>query len=196
MENSYRSHSPEQDSRETSHPNILAHPGLLSNSFPFISRSVPCIYSIASLSVTFHSANESDLTNLLRPLGLHSIRAKRLINQSKAYLQDPPSSFDLRTSKTSLTKSNRGCGRYPPTPISHLPGTGPYALDSYRIFCTADCQTNEDEWKSVMPADKELIRYLVGQSNTTTSYVNVKLMFPMFRNGSGPSKSERSGRQE
>lgn len=46
--------------------------------------------------------------------------------------------------------------RYPPTCISHLPGSGPYALDSYRIFCGA-----EDEWKVVAPADKELVKYLV-----------------------------------
>ncbi|KAH7921653.1 DNA glycosylase [Leucogyrophana mollusca] len=47
--------------------------------------------------------------------------------------------------------------RYPMTPISHLPGTGPYALDSYRIFCTTP---SSGEWRAVMPADKELIRYL------------------------------------
>lgn len=46
--------------------------------------------------------------------------------------------------------------QYPPTPVSHLPGAGPYAMDSYIIFCG-----KRDEWKSVMPADKELIRYLV-----------------------------------
>jgi len=45
--------------------------------------------------------------------------------------------------------------RYPPTAISHLPGSGPYALDSYRIFCT-----DPHEWKSVIPSDKELVRYL------------------------------------
>ncbi|PBK98429.1 hypothetical protein ARMGADRAFT_1130416, partial [Armillaria gallica] len=30
----------------------------------------------------------------------------------------------------------RNVKKSPPTPISHLPGTGRYALDSYSIFCT------------------------------------------------------------
>jgi methyl-CpG-binding domain protein 4 len=54
---------------------------------------------------------------------------------------------------------------YPPTSISHYPGIGRYALDSYRIFCTAS-----EEWKEVMPEDKELIRYLV---RTSLSYLHV-----------------------
>jgi hypothetical protein len=74
------------------------------------------------------------------------MRARRLVELSQSYLSDPPSSDHLRLS--------RG---YPlSTPVSHLPGCGPYALDSYRIFCGAP-----DEWKVVRPADKELIRYLV-----------------------------------
>ena len=46
--------------------------------------------------------------------------------------------------------------RYLQTPASHLPGSGPYALDSYRIFCGA-----ADEWKEVAPNDKELVKFLV-----------------------------------
>jgi hypothetical protein len=45
---------------------------------------------------------------------------------------------------------------YPLTPISHLPGSGPYALDSYRIYCG-----DPDAWRTVMPRDKELVRYIV-----------------------------------
>ncbi|KAG9034054.1 hypothetical protein FS837_002292 [Tulasnella sp. UAMH 9824] len=73
--------------------------------------------------------------------------------------------------------------RYPPTPISHLPGVGRYALDSYRIFSPTlsgggapqdeqACLQNllspnynsneaEPEWKKVLPEDKELQKYLV-----------------------------------
>lgn len=50
---------------------------------------------------------------------------------------------------------------YQPTPVSHYPGVGRYALDSYRIFCMSH---ESEEWKQVMPEDKELIRYLVGPS--------------------------------
>ena len=42
-------------------------------------------------------------------------------------------------------------------PHLHYPGVGSYALDSLRIFCADD----KDAWKSVMPQDKELVRYLV-----------------------------------
>ena len=50
--------------------------------------------------------------------------------------------------------------RYPATPISHLPGTGSYALDSYRIFCSLHEDPFSEEWKSVTPTDKELVLYL------------------------------------
>ncbi|KAJ7181798.1 DNA glycosylase [Mycena crocata] len=91
-------------------------------------------------------ATESDLVTLIRPLGTQNIRAKRLISLSRAYLQDPP----VATRRAPRAK-------YPPTPISHLPGAGAYALDSYRIFCSGPAS---EEWKDVNPTDKELIRYL------------------------------------
>ncbi|KAH7908361.1 DNA glycosylase [Hygrophoropsis aurantiaca] len=105
------------------------------------------------------------LTLLLKPLGLYNVRARRLKLLSRMYVDDPPQVGVLRSplrggAPSSLASStphqtrSKARTRYPPTPISHLPGTGPYALDSYRIFCT------EAEWKQVMPSDKELIRYL------------------------------------
>lgn len=80
------------------------------------------------------------------------------------YLQDPPRLPDLRHSNYKLpisVNSSSKRERYPPTPISHLPGTGPYALDSFRIFCSSLDDLSPEEWKSVIPTDKELIRYLV-----------------------------------
>ncbi|KAJ7597180.1 DNA glycosylase, partial [Mycena floridula] len=104
---------------------------------------------------TLAQANQAELKELLHPLGTYNIRAKRLIQLSKAYMHDPPSAEDPRPSKCQLPRTQAGVERkYPPTAISHLPGTGPYALDSYRIFCTPH------EWKLVLPSDKELIRYL------------------------------------
>lgn len=106
-------------------------------------------------------ANETELIDCIQHLGTQNIRAKRLINLSEAYLRDPPRMSDPRPSKpiifTSYFPSTRDNRRYPPTPISHLPGTGSYALDSYRIFCNHYLE----EWKAVMPDDKELVRYLV-----------------------------------
>jgi hypothetical protein len=91
-----------------------------------------------SLALT---ANHAELEDYIRCLGLQSIRARRLIALSAAYLEhyhDKPGSQD------------------PSTPISHLPGSGPYALDSYRIYCGGP-----DAWRTVVPRDKELIRFIV-----------------------------------
>jgi methyl-CpG-binding domain protein 4 len=100
------------------------------------------------------------LIALIQRLGTQNIRARRLITLSKAYLLDPPCLSDPRPSKPVIyspcCRPVRSGRTYPPTPISHLPGAGSYALDSYRIFCSPS-----EEWKMVMPDDKELIRYLV-----------------------------------
>ena len=111
-------------------------------------------------------AKEEEVIAVIRHLGTQSVRSKRLILLSRAYLQDPPSIYDLRSSKANKMSSPstlRTTAVYPATPISHLPGTGRYALDSYRIFCTQKHDFNSEEWKSVLPTDKELIRYLVSQ---------------------------------
>jgi len=86
------------------------------------------------------------LEHILHPLGLSNVRAKRLIDLSLMYLSNPPTPDILHKS--------RAKGE-PPTPISHLPGVGKYAIDSYRIFCVPG-----DEWKQVRPTDKPLCRYL------------------------------------
>ncbi|SPO39164.1 uncharacterized protein PSFLO_04643 [Pseudozyma flocculosa] len=66
-----------------------------------------------------------ELTALLQPLGLHNIRARRLIDMSKKMVEvphDPRNRFKARA---------REC---PETPIGIYPGVGRYAIDSYRIF--------------------------------------------------------------
>lgn len=108
--------------------------------------------SLSHLVLTPYLASEDDLRALLQPLGLAKKRARRLIDLSAQYLQDPPSTDHPHKSRNYRV----------PTPVSHLPGCGPYALDSYRIFCGP-----LDEWKRVRPSDKELIRYLV----SLTSYL-------------------------
>lgn len=95
---------------------------------------------------------------------------------SKVYHYDPPVEYDLRPSRpvASATKrSEKGIARsrrlsekYPPTAISHLPGTGTYALDSYRIFCLSHQGPSCEEWKTVLPTDKELVLYLVCPCST------------------------------
>ncbi|KAJ7110074.1 DNA glycosylase [Mycena epipterygia] len=121
--------------------------------------AIPVFWAIMATWPTawaLSQASEPDLVALIRPLGTQNIRAKRLISLSRAYLQDPPSRRDERPSRALGPHiSPRKREKYPPTPISHLPGAGAYALDSYRIFCMG-----ADEWKEVNPSDKELIRYL------------------------------------
>ncbi|KZT07369.1 uncharacterized protein LAESUDRAFT_724821 [Laetiporus sulphureus 93-53] len=109
-------------------------------------------------------ASPDALERLITHLGLGKSRTKRLIALSQAYVSDPPQPGALRpsrcyvqarmlSSETGLLEKVRQ--RYPPTCASHLPGSGPYALDSYRIFCGPP-----DEWKRVMPHDKELVKYI------------------------------------
>ena len=104
------------------------------------------------------------LFGLIENLGLGHRRTKRLVNISQAFLSPtPPTDLVHRSRGKTTTLYSLKEGdlvvkkvQYPPTVISHIPGCGPYALDSYRIFCTT-----EDEWMSVRPTDKELRRYLV-----------------------------------
>ncbi|KAJ7925919.1 DNA glycosylase [Mycena leptocephala] len=122
--------------------------------------AIPVFWAIMAAWPTawaLSQAPESELVALIRPLGTQNIRAKRLISLSRTYLQDPPSLRDERPSRAVGTPiSARKREKYPPTPISHLPGAGTYALDSYRIFCTGP---ESQEWKDVNPSDKELIKY-------------------------------------
>ncbi|KAI0816051.1 DNA glycosylase [Trametes gibbosa] len=105
-------------------------------------------------------APRSLLQELVQHLGLGEMRTSRLIDISQTYLADPPTSDRSRRSRGKLLLPNADGehmqrSHYPPTPVSHFPGCGPYALDSYRVFCSGN-----DEWKSVRPRDKELARYL------------------------------------
>jgi methyl-CpG-binding domain protein 4 len=91
--------------------------------------------------MTLSLADPAELRDHIRSLGLQSIRARRLIALSAAYGYDHDHDHDQD---------------HDHTPISHLPGSGPYALDSYRIYCGGP-----DAWRTVMPRDKELIRFIV-----------------------------------
>jgi len=96
------------------------------------------------------------LEALLHHLGLSNTRARRLIALSNMYMEYPPNPRLFYKSKVVKDKTTI---EYPPTHISHYPGSGKYALDSYRIFCMG-----KEEWKKVRSDDKELRRYLVSES--------------------------------
>ncbi|KAI9062160.1 hypothetical protein FKP32DRAFT_858546 [Trametes sanguinea] len=126
-------------------------------------QSIPVFFDIMDRWPTPHALAQAPLSflhELVKDLGLGEVRSARLVALSQRYIEDPPICERLRPSRGKMIVPCTSQGgymevKYPPTPISHLPGCGPYALDSYRIFCTGD-----DQWRSVRPRDKELIKFL------------------------------------
>ena len=132
----------------------------------------PCYDS--ALLIDRLKAPYSLLFELLKDLGLGEVRTRRLVAISQTFVEEPPDKMRPRLSRGTTTVIRRDCARgyiavhtvkYPPTPVSHIPGCGPYALDSYRIFCVEG-----DEWKRVRPQDKELIKYLVSGTTILQRY--------------------------
>ncbi|OJD31113.1 methyl-binding domain-containing protein 4 [Diplodia corticola] len=130
-------------------------------------------------------ANVLDITAILRPLGMQNVRANILIEFAKRWLLDPPRpgrrhrsmnypgkglQKDIRPGEV-LSDADPRVAAYE---IAHLPGCGPYALDSWRIFCRDEFrgvaldyngagvgdEGFEPEWKRVRPKDKELRAFL------------------------------------
>jgi methyl-CpG-binding domain protein 4 len=127
-------------------------------------------------------ASLDDLTEMLQPLGLHNIRALRLIALANAWLAAPPckerryrkmhypvkgSGKDIKPGEILGLEDDREGWE-----IAHLPGVGGYALDSYRIFYRDILRgvegTNrvEPEWRRVRAEDKDLKVYLEWKSAT------------------------------
>lgn len=119
------------------------------------------------------AAAESDLCGLLYPIGLYQQRARRLIALGQAWQCCPPQPDQLFVARAREYER----GPHPDTPgweIAHLPGVGPYALDSFRIFhrdqlrgvssgwdvARQASDTFEAEWQRVVPLDKDLRVFL------------------------------------
>ncbi|KAF7982682.1 hypothetical protein HWV62_27168 [Athelia sp. TMB] len=133
------------------------------------------------------SANEEEVVEVIRPLGLQNARAKRLILLSQALFKNPPvPGAHYRPKHIKI-----GLEIYPGTSISNLPGSGAYALDSYRIFHSGPCN-DPSEWKLVMPKDKELRRYLVCGLSPSS---RIPLM-EIYSGGNGLLKKIRYGNQQ
>lgn len=129
------------------------------------------------------AATLSDLASLLQPIGLHNIRAARLIAMATSWVASPPSKH-RRYRK--LHYPHRACGidikpgevlalgdEREGWEVAHLPGVGRYAIDSFRIFYRdklrgmGDVRERmirggefEPEWKRVRAEDKDLKAYL------------------------------------
>ncbi|KAL1698728.1 DNA glycosylase, partial [Schizophyllum commune] len=134
-------------------------------------QSIPIVHALLEIWDTpekMAEASPDEIYPCIRHLGLGHSRSKRVVDLSRAWIVRPPNIDDevdllhlsadapLSTQSTDLKPQKSNDPKtYSPTDISHLPGVGRYALDSFRIFCTTS-----DEWKSVRPTDKELVRYL------------------------------------
>lgn len=126
-------------------------------------------------------ASLDDLTEMLQPLGLHNIRALRLIALASAWLAAPPckerrhrrlnypvkgSGKDVKPGEVLGLEDEREGWE-----IAHLPGVGAYALDSYRIFYRDKLRGLErgtgvePEWRRVKAEDKDLKVYLEWKSS-------------------------------
>ncbi|TVY36305.1 Methyl-CpG-binding domain protein [Lachnellula subtilissima] len=149
-------------------------------------HAIPVFYSLMSQYPTPESlidANTEDIVSIIRHLGLQNQRAATYQTYAKIWLEDPP------------TKGRRYAVRGYPTKdagrdikkgeilsdddirsaweIGHMT-QGPYAMDSWRIFCrdvlrglatgwNGEGSTQEGfqpEWMRVVPEDKELRAYL------------------------------------
>ncbi|KAI9695678.1 MAG: hypothetical protein M1836_006130 [Candelina mexicana] len=166
-------------------------------------HAIPVFYELLERYPTpedLASANEAEVANIVRHLGLQNIRAKRYIALAKMWVTDPP--VKGRRHRR-LHYPNLGDGKnIKPTETvddadervawetAHLPTAGPYALDSWRIFCRdvlrgvaqgwngegvemphseglkseeeseMGVEEFEPEWKRVVPMDKELRAFL------------------------------------
>ncbi|KAH0334164.1 DNA glycosylase, partial [Aureobasidium melanogenum] len=140
------------------------------------------------------AANVSELSEMIHSLGFQNQRARKLIKIAETWVGQPPQKGKLfRT----MDYPNKGNGRHlkpketvdedvedciqaGALEIAHIYGLGPYAWDSWRIFCRdkfrgvaegyngegvpgykPSSQAKEDsvfepEWKRVVPLDKEL----------------------------------------
>lgn len=130
------------------------------------------------------AADEGELHDMIHHLGLQNQRSKRLISLSKAWISDPPvagKSFKTlnyprhadHTEHKDYKKGEaiEGDREYckGALEIGHMPGCGPYAWDSWRIFCRdvlrdvaedyngkGAADGFQPEWQRVLPLDKEL----------------------------------------
>lgn len=93
-------------------------------------QAVPLFWKLIIKWPTAESLRDADLAELtafLQPIGLHRVRAARLIQLGKVFCENPP--------RPGVLYRTRGEKEGAWTSIGHLPSVGRYASDSFRIFC-------------------------------------------------------------
>ncbi|GAD96925.1 5-Methylcytosine G/T mismatch-specific DNA glycosylase [Paecilomyces variotii No. 5] len=148
--------------------------------------AIPVLFKVFERYPTIESmanAELADLVSMINCLGFQNQRAKKCIALAQTWLASPPTK-GKRYRKLHYPKKmdGRDVGTNECIPdddprvaweVSHLPGVGAYAIDSWRIFCRDELRgLSTDwkgsgaeegftpEWKSVHPMDKELRAYL------------------------------------
>ena len=129
-------------------------------------------------------ARQEDLHKMIYHLGLQTQRSRRLIQIAQAWVEAPPAKGrrfrtlhypvrgDGRAYKASEAMEEDADECAGALEIGHVTGCGPYAWDSWRIFCRDTLRDLADdyngknarskskffvpEWKKVLPLDKEL----------------------------------------
>lgn len=112
-------------------------------------------------------AGRREIKSIITPLGLHAKRTETLLRLATSFVEDPPRRHIYYPTKNYPAEHK--------LEIAHLHGVGPYAYDSWRIFCADafrgyginyDGVGNEEnrhfkpEWTKVHPQDKELKAYI------------------------------------
>ena len=151
-------------------------------------HAIPAFHKLISLYPTadrLAKADEDELAEAFRHLGLQNIRARRYIELAKVWVRDPPTR-GRRHRKLHYPSAGDGKdikprdivgdddARVGAWEVAHLPSAGPYAIDSWRVFCRdrlrglatgwngegAESTGFEPEWKRVLPKDKELRAFI------------------------------------
>ncbi|CAD0091620.1 unnamed protein product [Aureobasidium vineae] len=140
------------------------------------------------------AADVTELSEMIHSLGFQNQRARKLIKIAETWIEQPPRKGTLHRTMDYPNKGNgrhlkpketvdedvENCSEAGALEIAHIYGLGPYAWDSWRIFCRdvfrgvaegyngegvtgykpASKGKNESdfepEWKRVVPLDKEL----------------------------------------
>ncbi|KFY45154.1 hypothetical protein V494_01121 [Pseudogymnoascus sp. VKM F-4513 (FW-928)] len=149
--------------------------------------SIPIYYKLMELFPTatdLANADKEVIVELTRHLGLQSVRADTYIRYAKTFLDDPPvkgrryrvENYPTKNAHAGIKKGeilSDDDPREGAWEIGHLT-KGPYAIDSWRIFCRdelrglakgwngggAKDEGFQPEWMRVLPKDKELRAFL------------------------------------
>lgn len=149
--------------------------------------SIPIYYKLIELFPTatdLANADKDVIVELTRHLGLQSVRADTYIRYARTFLDDPPvkgkryrvENYPTKSAHAGIKKGevlSDDDMREGAWEIGHLT-KGPYAIDSWRIFCRdelrglakgwngeeAEDEGFQPEWMRVLPKDKELRAFL------------------------------------